>query len=187
VNIVATELPGVVVIEPRIFRDDRGFFLESFHDERFAEAGLPSSFRQDNHSRSRRNVIRGLHYQLEHPQGKLVTCMFGEVFDVAVDIRVGSPTFGKWTGTMLRGDEPRYVWIPGGFAHGFCAVSAVADITYKCTDIHHPEDDRGILWNDPSIGVRWPVDDPLISPKDAGHRTLDRARGDLPAYAAESR
>jgi dTDP-4-dehydrorhamnose 3,5-epimerase len=182
VNIVATDLPGLCVIEPKVFHDDRGFFVESFHDEHFAEAGLPAIFRQDNHSRSRRNVLRGLHYQLRYPQGKLVTCVHGEVFDVAVDIRVGSPTFGQWTGLTLRADEPRYVWIPPGFAHGYCALSEVADVTYKCTDIYHADDDHGVLWNDPSIGIRWPIAEPLLSPKDQRHMPLDRSRDDLPSY-----
>jgi dTDP-4-dehydrorhamnose 3,5-epimerase len=182
VNIVATDLPEVLVIEPRVFRDDRGFFVESFHDERFTQAGLPARFRQDNHSRSVRNVLRGLHYQLEHPQGKLVTCMQGVVFDVAVDVRVGSPTFGRWTGITLSGDEPRFVWIPAGFAHGFCALSDVADVTYKCTTVYQADDDRGVLWNDPAIGIQWPVSEPLLSPKDRRNAPLDRGRGDLPRY-----
>lgn len=182
VNIVATELPDVLVIEPRVFRDDRGFFVESFHDERFREAGLPIRFRQDSHSRSKRRVLRGLHYQLEHPQGKLITCVHGSVFDVAVDIRVGSPTFGRWTGATLSADEPRYIWIPPGFAHGFCALSDVADVTYKCTEIYYAEDDRGVLWNDPSIGIQWPISDVLLSPKDRRHAPLDPTRGDLPTY-----
>ena len=186
-NIVATDLPDVLVIEPRVFRDERGFFLEAFHDERFAQSGLPVRFRQDNHSRSRRNVVRGLHYQLRHPQGKLVTCVLGEVFDVAVDIRVGSPTFGRWTGITLRGDEPRYVWIPAGFAHGFCALSDVADVTYKCTDVYHADDDRGVLWNDPAIGIPWPIDDALISPKDQRNPALEWAHDALPLYAGTPR
>jgi dTDP-4-dehydrorhamnose 3,5-epimerase len=187
VNIVATDLPGVLVIEPKVFRDDRGFFLETFHDTRFALAGLPAIFRQDNHSRSTQNVLRGLHYQLSHPQGKLVTCLHGEVFDVAVDIRVGSPTFGRWAGVTLRADEPRHVWIPAGFAHGFCALSDVADVTYKCTDVYHADDDRGVLWNDPSIAIRWPIANPLLSPKDQQHPLLDPSRDDLPYYAVALR
>lgn len=175
------------MIEPRVFRDDRGFFMETFHDDRFREAGLPVRFRQDNHSRSNLNVLRGLHYQLEHPQGKLVTCVYGTVFDVAVDIRVGSPTFGRWTGVTLSADAPRCMWIPPGFAHGFCALSAVADVTYKCTDVYHAEDDRGVLWNDPTIGIQWPIRDVLLSPKDQRHAPLDPTRRDLPSYSQPAR
>ena len=182
-NITTTDLPGVLVIEPVVFRDDRGFFLETFRDDRFTQAGLPAAFRQDNHSRSRRNVLRGLHYQLKHPQGKLITCMRGEIFDVAVDVRVGSPTFGRWTGITLHADHPRYVWIPAGFAHGFCVLSDVADVTYKCTDIYHAGDDYGVVWSDPAIGIRWPIDDAVLSAKDQQHPLLNAARDVLPAYA----
>ena len=181
-KVTETELPGVLVIEPRVFADDRGFFLESYNEERFAAAGLPTHFRQDNHSRSRRGVLRGLHYQLDRPQGKLVTCLRGEVFDVAVDIRRGSPTFGRWTSRVLNGDRPEYFWIPPGFAHGFCALSDVADFVYKCTDVFVAADDRGVLWNDPAIGIRWPLESPLLSPKDERYAPLDPDRPDLPLY-----
>lgn len=184
-KIERTELPGVLVIEPRLFRDDRGFFYESFNVDVFARhvgEGLPTSFLQDNHSRSTERVLRGLHYQLHRPQGKLITCVRGEIFDVAVDIRVGSPTFGRWVGLTLSGDAPRYVWIPGGFAHGFCTLSPVADVIYKCTDLYVPEDDRGVLWSDESIGISWPVSDPILSPKDQRYAGLDPSRVDLPRY-----
>jgi dTDP-4-dehydrorhamnose 3,5-epimerase len=183
-KVVETSLPGVVLIEPRLFADERGFFYESFNAPRFAEHGLPTEWRQDNHSRSRRDVLRGLHYQLRRPQGKLVTCLRGEVFDVAVDIRRGSPHFGKWVGVHLSGDQPRYLWIPPGFAHGFCVLSEVADFVYKCTDVYQADDDRGVLWSDPLIGVRWPVAQPELSGKDVTYLPLDLSRTDLPEYVA---
>jgi dTDP-4-dehydrorhamnose 3,5-epimerase len=180
-----TDLPGVLLLEPRVLRDDRGFFYESFNAEVFAtlaDDGLPTHFRQDNHSRSTEGVLRGLHYQLRRPQGKLVTCVRGTIFDVVVDIRVGSPTFGRWTGVTLNGDAPRYVWIPAGFAHGFCALSPVADVIYKCTEVYDPTDDRGVLWSDEHIGIAWPVRNPITSPKDRQFPGLDPARQDLPRY-----
>lgn len=180
-----TELPGVLVLEPRVFRDDRGFFYESFNAEVFARhaaEGLPTSFAQVNHSRSTERVLRGLHYQLRRPQGKLVTCVRGTIFDVAVDIRVGSPTFGRWVGVTLSGDAPRYLWIPTGFAHGFCTLSPVADVIYKCTELYDGADDRGVLWSDESIGISWPLRDPILSPKDQLHAGLDPTRADLPRY-----
>jgi dTDP-4-dehydrorhamnose 3,5-epimerase len=180
-RVLSTALPGVVLVEPRVFADARGFFLESFNAERFADHGLPSEFRQDNHSRSARGVLRGLHYQLDFPQGKLVTAVRGEVFDVAVDIRVGSPTFAQWTSVVLRGDEPRFVYVPPGFAHGFCVLSESADVLYKCTELYHPDDDRGVLWSDPTIGVAWPVAQPVLSARDGAHAMLDDRR-DLPRY-----
>jgi dTDP-4-dehydrorhamnose 3,5-epimerase len=179
-KVLETPLPGVLVIEPRVFRDDRGFFLESFNADRFGEHGLPTVFRQDNHSHSLKGVLRGLHYQLRRPQGKLVSVVRGEVFDVAVDIRRGSPTFGKWYGTVLSEAQPRYLWIPPGFAHGFCTLSAVADFAYKCTDVYVPDDDRGVLWSDPSIGIDWPITDPLLSDKDRRMPPLSTSRDDLP-------
>ena len=177
-----TVLPGVLVVEPRVFRDERGFFLETFNSDRFASNGLPELFRQDNHSQSRRDVLRGLHYQLRRPQGKLVGVVRGTVFDVAVDIRRGSATFGQWYGAVLREDEPRYLWIPPGFAHGFCTLSDVADVVYKCTDVYVPEDDRGILWSDPSIGIEWPVANPLLSDKDRRLPRLDDPSAELPVF-----
>lgn len=181
-KVIDTALPGVRLIEPRVFGDERGFFYESFHAPRFAEHGLPTEWTQDNHSRSRGGVLRGLHYQLHRPQGKLVTCVRGEVFDVAVDIRRGSPTFGRWIGVTLSGDRPQYLWIPPGFAHGFCVLSEVADFVYKCTDIYQADDDRGVLWSDPSIGIEWPLAQPSLSGKDVTYLPLDPARTDLPRY-----
>jgi dTDP-4-dehydrorhamnose 3,5-epimerase len=184
-NIVPTELPGVLVIEPRVFRDDRGFFYEAFNAETFSahrDVGLPTAFVQDNHSRSAQGVLRGMHYQLDRPQGKLVTCVRGAIFDVAVDIRVGSPTFGRWVAVTLDGDAPRYLWIPPGFAHGFCVLTPVADVIYKCTDVYVGSDDRGILWSDASLGIQWPERHPIISPKDERYLGLDAGRADLPTY-----
>jgi dTDP-4-dehydrorhamnose 3,5-epimerase len=182
VKILETSLPGVLVIEPRVFRDDRGFFLESFNADRFAQHGLPTVFRQDNHSHSMKGVLRGMHYQLRRPQGKLVGVIRGRVFDVAVDIRRGSPTFGKWYGTVLTEENPRYLWIPPGFAHGFCTLSDVADFVYKCTEVYVGEDDRGVLWSDPSIGIEWPIASPVLSEKDQRMPTLSAMRTDLPEY-----
>jgi len=185
VKIERTELPGVLVLEPRLFRDDRGFFYESFNVDRFAQcvdAGLPTTFVQDNHSRSMERVLRGLHYQLHRPQGKLVTCVRGAIFDVAVDIRVGSPTFGRWAGVTLDGDAPRYLWIPPGFAHGFCTLSPVADVIYKCTALYDPGDEHGVIWSDKIIDISWPVRDPILSPKDQLYAGLDPTRADLPRY-----
>jgi dTDP-4-dehydrorhamnose 3,5-epimerase len=182
VKITATSLPDVLVIEPAVFRDDRGFFLETFNEAEYARHGLRLSFRQDNRSHSTRGVLRGLHYQLVAPQGKLVMVTRGEIFDVAVDIRVGSPTFGRWTSVVLTGDVPRMLWIPQGFAHGFCVLSDSADVLYKCTDLYEPADDRGVLWCDPQIGIEWPIETPLVSERDARQAPL-RGRTDLPAYA----
>ena len=178
-----TDLPDVLLIEPRVFRDDRGFFYEAFNADVFAEHaadGLPTRFVQDNHSRSTERVLRGLPYQLVRPQGKLVTCVRGTIFDVAVDIRVGSPTFGRWTAATLSGDEPRYLWIPPGFAHGFCVLSPVADVIYKCTSHYDPTDDRGVAWDDKSIGIDWPEKNPIVSQKDSRFLRLTDTRVDLP-------
>ena len=182
-----TELPGVLVLEPRVFHDDRGFLYEAFSAGAFARLsaeGLPTGFVQDNHSRSTERVLRGLHYQLRCPQGKLVTCVWGSIFDVAVDIRIGSPTFGRWVGVTLSGDDPRHVWIPEGFAHGFCALSPVADVCYKSTAPYAADDDHGVLWSDERVGIRWPVSDPITSQKDQHYPLLDPTRTDLPRYSA---
>ena len=183
-KVTPTALPEVLLIEPRLFEDERGFFYESFNAKRFAEHGLPTEWPQDNHSRSVRGVLRGLHYQLHHPQGKLVTVVRGEVFDVAVDIRRGSPTFGAWTSVTLSESRPRYLWIPPGFAHGYCTVSPTADFLYKCTALYDAADDRGVIWSDARIGITWPdVGAPLLSPKDQRYAGLDETRDDLPTYA----
>jgi dTDP-4-dehydrorhamnose 3,5-epimerase len=172
--IVTSEFPGLMVIEPRVFEDARGFFMETYHRERFAAAGLPTDFVQDNHSLSRRNVIRGLHYQIERPQGKLVRAIRGMVFDVAVDLRRSSPTFGRWFGIELSEANRKQVYIPPGFAHGFCALSDVAEVIYRCTDMYHPAGERTILWNDPQLAIRWPVLEPILAEKDQrGLRFID--------------
>ncbi|HXG59314.1 MAG TPA: dTDP-4-dehydrorhamnose 3,5-epimerase [Thermoanaerobaculia bacterium] len=174
-KVIETPLPGVVIIEPRVFRDERGFFLETYHSERFRAAGIPGAFVQDNHSRSQRGVVRGLHYQEPRPQGKLVRCVRGSIFDVAVDIRRGSPHFGKWFGAELSEENFRMLWIPEGFAHGFCATSETADVLYKCTALWDGSIDRGILWNDPDLGIDWPVERAIVSPKDAAAPRLKDA------------
>jgi len=168
-QIVETALPGVLIIEPRVFGDARGFFLESWNRQSFADAGLHLDFVQDNHSRSARGVLRGLHYQLENPQGKLVRVTQGAVFDVAVDIRRSSPHFGRWVGVELSAENHRMLWVPPGFAHGFLVLSETADFLYKCTSLYHPPSDRCIRWDDPEIGIVWPDVGvaPLLSGKDA--------------------
>ncbi|HEX9943311.1 MAG TPA: dTDP-4-dehydrorhamnose 3,5-epimerase [Thermoanaerobaculia bacterium] len=159
-------LPEVIRVEPDVLGDDRGFFLEVYHQRKFEEGGLPGTFVQDNHSFSRRGILRGLHAQLRQPQGKLVRAVLGEIFDVAVDIRPHSPTFGKWVGEVLSGENFRQLYIPPGFAHGFCVLSDSAHVLYKCTELYDREDEIGIAWNDPRIGIAWPVEDPLLSARD---------------------
>jgi dTDP-4-dehydrorhamnose 3,5-epimerase len=167
-NVVQTAIPGVLLIEPRVFGDARGFFLEGYNARGFRQAtGLSVDFVQDNHSRSRRGVLRGLHYQLQQAQGKLVSVVCGAVFDVAVDIRRSSPGFGQWVGVELSEDNHRQVWLPPGIAHGFVVLSERVDVLYKTTDYYAPEHERVILWNDPDIEIEWPLaDEPLLSPKD---------------------
>lgn len=179
-NLRQTSLPGVLVLEPEVFRDERGFLVETFSTRRLSGSGIPEHFAQDNHSRSARGVVRGLHYQLDHPQGKLVHAARGRIFDVAVDIRRGSPTFAKWFGIELSDENLLSLWVPGGFAHGFCVLSDVADVIYKCTVPYEPADDRGIAWNDPLIGIEWPVKNAVLSPKDASFPTLSLQRPDIP-------
>lgn len=165
---IQTALPEVLILEPKVFGDDRGFFFESFNQRSFEEAtGLSRTFVQDNHSRSAKNVLRGLHYQVEQPQGKLVRVVSGEVFDVAVDIRPDSPNFGKWVGVLLSESNKRQLWIPEGFAHGFLVVSDRADFLYKTTSYYHPQSEKSIAWNDPALGIDWPCVDPILSEKDA--------------------
>lgn len=167
-NVIATELPGVLLLEPKVFGDERGFFLESFNERVMQEAGIGGHFVQDNHSRSARNVLRGLHYQVAQPQGKLIRVVVGSVFDVAVDLRRGSATFGKWTAAELSAENKRMLWIPPGFAHGFLALSELADVLYKATDFYAPQSERTIQWNDPQLKIAWPLQDaPILSAKDA--------------------
>ncbi len=185
-NIVVTEFPGLVVLEPRLFEDGRGYFMETFHGDRFKTAGLPVHFPQDNHSLSLKNVIRGLHYQVEHAQGKLVRAVRGDVFDVAVDLRRNSPRFGRWFGIYLTANNRKQVYIPPGFAHGFCAVSDEAEVVYKCTDVYCPSAERTIVWNDPQLAIRWPIAEPILAEKDRrGLRFCDApCYGDAVARAA---
>ena len=173
-KVVETRLPGVKLIEPRVFSDDRGFFMEIFQAQRYAElAGIDRPFVQDNLSFSRYGVLRGLHFQNPNPQGKLVYVLQGEVFDVAVDIRRGSPTFGQWFGTLLSAENKRQMWIPEGFAHGFCVTTETALFTYKCTANYSAQDDGAIRWNDPAIGIEWPISDVQLSEKDLQAPTLE--------------
>jgi dTDP-4-dehydrorhamnose 3,5-epimerase len=176
VKVLQTDIPDVLIIEPRVFDDDRGFFYESYNEREFAkQIGLNVRFVQDNHSRSVRNVLRGLHYQIKQPQGKLVRVVAGEVYDVAVDLRKGSPTFGKWVGTTLSAENKRILWIPPGFAHGFLALSESADCLYKATNYYAPDQERIIIWCDPEIGIQWPSQEkPIISDRDKkGQRFAD--------------
>ena len=174
---IPTNIPDVLIIEPQVFGDDRGFFLESFNAQKFAsETGVKLEFVQDNHSRSAQNVLRGLHYQIHQPQGKLVRVVDGEVFDVAVDIRKSSATFGQWAGCLLSAENKRQLWVPPGFAHGFVVLSETADFLYKTTDYYAPQYERSILWNDPSLDIDWKIDtEPILSAKDKSAPTLETA------------
>jgi len=176
-KVIDTELPGVVLIEPRTFRDSRGHFLEAWNQKRYQQLGMPGGMVQDNLSWSRRGVLRGLHFQYPACQGKLVYALAGQIFDVAVDVRLGSPHFGRWVGFYLSQDNNRQIYIPEGFAHGFCVLSATALVAYKCSETYRPECEVGVVWNDPRIGINWPLSSPIISPRDAALRRLD----DLPA------
>ena len=165
-KLIDTGLPGVLLIEPQVFEDARGFFLETYNARDFHRAGITAEFVQDNHSRSQRGVLRGLHFQKTRPQGKLVSVSRGAVYDVAVDIDPASATHGKFVGVELNDENHRQLWIPPGYAHGFCVVSDVADFQYKCTDYYFPEDEGGLIWNDPDVGIPWPIDAPQLSGKD---------------------
>jgi dTDP-4-dehydrorhamnose 3,5-epimerase len=166
-DVVDLAVPEVKLIKPRVFPDDRGFFLQSYHEQQYRDAGIDISFVQDNHSRSSCGVLRGLHYQLEHAQDKLISVVRGQVFDVAVDIRRGSPTFGKWVGEILSDENHHQMYVPKGFAHGFCVMSDEVDLLYKCSDFYAPGDEYGICWDDPEIGIEWPLGDVILSGKDA--------------------
>lgn len=167
-NIIPTEISDVLIIEPRVFEDQRGFFYESHNEKAFREkTGLDLRFVQDNHSRSTQNVLRGLHYQIQQPQGKLVRVVAGEIFDVVVDLRKSSPTFGQWVGDILSAENKRQLWVPEGFAHGFCVISEFAEVLYKTTDYYAPQHERCVIWNDPDIAIAWPLTDaPIVSAKD---------------------
>jgi len=173
-----TTLPDVILIEPQVFGDQRGFFMEIYEERKFAAHGITACFVQDNHSGSRRGTLRGLHYQLNQPQGKLVRVVAGEVFDVAVDLRRGSPFFGRWVGSILSVENKNQLWIPAGFAHGFYVISEWAEVVYKATDFYAPQFERTLLWNDSGVGIVWPLGEgaaPLLSPKDLGGKTLQEA------------
>ena len=179
-----SRLPEVIVVEPDIRRDPRGFFLESYHVERYRTGGIPGPFLQDNHSRSLMGTIRGLHLQVGRPQGKLVRVIEGEIYDVAVDVRRGSPTFGKWTAVTVSADNFRQCYIPPGFAHGFCAVSGIAQIEYKCTDYYDPASEIGVAWNDPQLAIPWPTTTPILSERDLRHPRLADLGDALPVWTA---
>ncbi|MEN8169048.1 MAG: dTDP-4-dehydrorhamnose 3,5-epimerase [Pseudomonadota bacterium] len=182
-KIIETSLPGVLIIEPKVFGDERGFFQETYHEQRYQEMGIKERFVQDNHSRSAKGVLRGLHYQLKQPQGKLVRVTAGEVFDVAVDIRHGSPTFGQWHGITLSGENHKQFYVPPGFAHGFVVLSETADFLYKCTDYYDPEAEGAVIWNDPDIGIEWPLTEVSLSQKDStASRLADISPELLPLY-----
>jgi dTDP-4-dehydrorhamnose 3,5-epimerase len=176
VKAIPTAIPEVCIVEPRVFGDERGFFMETWNARALAAAGIDATFVQDNHSRSRRGVLRGLHYQIEHAQGKLVRVVSGEVFDVAVDLRRSSRTFGRWVGVALSAENRRMLWVPPGFAHGFVVLSDAADFLYKTTDYYHPEHERTLLWNDPDVGIAWPLAGaPTLAAKDAAGKRLAEA------------
>ncbi|MBV1858974.1 MAG: dTDP-4-dehydrorhamnose 3,5-epimerase [Nannocystaceae bacterium] len=183
-KVETTKIAGLVVLEPRVFGDARGFFKETYATQRYAQAGIEAPFVQDNLSKSSRGVLRGLHLQHPHGQGKLVQVLLGEVFDVAVDVRHGSPTFGQWVGVTLSAENHRQFYIPPGFAHGFCVTSDEALFSYKCTDGYHPECEHGVLWNDPEVGIQWPVHEPSLSEKDMEYPRLSEIPVDtLPTFS----
>lgn len=171
-NVIQTPLPGVLIIEPKVFGDERGFFVECYQEPRYREAGIELPFVQDNHSRSQYGVLRGLHFQRNRPQGKLVRVTRGAVYDVAVDINPASPTCGGFVGVELTADNHLQLWIPPGYAHGFCVLSDIADFQYKCTDLYYPEEEGGLFWNDPDVNIPWPIDTPKLSDKDLHNPSL---------------
>lgn len=181
-ELLPTGLPGVLLIQPKIHRDERGFFVETFHEPRYLAAGVTSRFIQDNQSSSVKDTLRGLHGQIKRPQAKLVRCIEGEIFDVAVDVRKGSPHFGRWFGALLNEDNARQMYIPEGFVHGFAVRSTRAQVEYKCSDIYVPDDQLTVLWNDPEIGVDWGIDDPILSAKDKVAKPLAELTDLLPSF-----
>jgi dTDP-4-dehydrorhamnose 3,5-epimerase len=181
-RVIHTEIPEVLLIEPDVFKDERGFFLETYHAHKYAEHGITGSFVQDNHSRSVANTIRGLHLQVARPQAKLIRVVEGDILDVAVDVRRGSPWFGKWACVRLTADSFRQYYIPEGFAHGFSVLSPFAEIEYKCTDVYDPHGQLGISWNDPTLNIPWAVDDPVLSDRDRANLPLNGLLDQLPVY-----
>jgi dTDP-4-dehydrorhamnose 3,5-epimerase len=180
-------LPGVILIEPDVFRDPRGFFLETYHRQKYEQGGVPDTFVQDNHSRSMRGTVRGLHMQIRRPQGKLIRVLQGEIYDVAVDLRRGSPTFKKWEAFTLSADNFRQLYVPPGYAHGFAVTSEIAEVEYKCTEFYDPGGELGVRWNDAELGIPWPVDKPILSAKDAALPLLRDAMDRLPGIEAFAR
>lgn len=178
----ATPLPGVLIVHPEIFRDTRGFFLETWRRDRFDAAGISDTFVQDNQSRSAGGTLRGLHWQWRRPQAKLVRVLSGRIFDVVVDVRRGSPHFGHWFGLTMDGDDFTSLYVPVGFAHGFCVLSDSADVVYKCSEAYDPGGEAGLIWNDPLVAIEWPVESPILSPRDRQHPRLDPTRTDLLSY-----
>ena len=182
-RVTAADLPEVLVIEPDVYGDHRGFFLETYHAARYRAHGIEGPFVQDNHSRSMAGALRGLHLQVGRPQAKLVRVIAGAIYDVGVDVRRGSPTFGRWAAVTLSADNFKQCYIPGGFAHGFCVLSDVAEVEYKCTDLYEPATEIGIAWNDPALAIPWPIASPLLSERDRHHPTLEGQMDRLPMYA----
>lgn len=180
-KVIVADIPEILIIEPKVFTDDRGYFLETYQAEKFRAIGIAEPFVQDNHSHSMHGALRGLHYQEPGAQGKLMRCARGAMWDVAVDIRVGSPTYGKWFGLELSEQNKKMLWVPAGFAHGFCALTDDCDVIYKCTAYYAPANERGIAWNDPDIGIKWPISKPVLSAKDAAAPRLKDAAV-LPRY-----
>lgn len=180
-----TDLEGVILVEPKVHGDARGFFVETYHEQRYVAGGIAERFVQDNHSKSKRGTLRGLHAQRHRPQGKLVRAVEGEIFDVAVDVRRGSPTFGRWVGELLSAGNFRQLYVPPGFVHGFCVLSQSAQVEYKVTDFYDQDDEYGIVWDDPDIAIDWPIDDPLLSDRDRAAPTLREIENRLPVYRAE--
>ena len=182
-KIITTSIEGILIIEPKTFEDNRGFFMETYHQKRFNAFGINTTFVQDNLSYSLKNTLRGLHFQIKHPQAKLIQVISGEIFDVAVDLRPGSATFGKWIGIHLSDENKRQLFIPKGFAHGFCVLSEFALFYYKCSDFYAPEDEGGVIWSDPDIGIEWPVENPIISKKDNQFQKLSGLTAEkLPSF-----
>ncbi|MGA9176149.1 MAG: dTDP-4-dehydrorhamnose 3,5-epimerase [Desulfobacterales bacterium] len=182
-KIITTSIEGILIIEPKTFKDNRGFFMETYNQKRYNTSGINPTFVQDNLSYSLKNTLRGLHFQIKHPQAKLIQVISGEIFDVAVDLRSGSATFGKWTGIHLSDENKRQMYIPKGFAHGFCVLSEFALFHYKCSDFYVPEDEGGLIWSDPDIGIEWPVENPIISEKDNQFQKLfDLTAEKLPSF-----
>ena len=167
-----TKIPDLILVGVPKFGDHRGFFMETYHEQKFSDGGISAIFIQDNHASSQKNILRGLHYQLKFPQGKLIRCIQGEILDIAVDIRKSSPTFGQWVGEILSSENARQLYVPPGFAHGYVVRSDNAEVEYKCTELYHPEDEYGILWNDPELAIHWPVKNPIVSSKDQAFKRL---------------